>query len=275
MADVAEDIFLSDEEFEASLKKDNLIKKPIVPSEPTVKLEQEEQPVEITDAPVVVSEGESLNEDDLMDVTVDDQEISPSEKEPVIEVVGDETKVEVAINPEVKDDETFGVTTIDDAFEALYERQLSLPVEERSTIRSMESFMAEEDMIAGYGIDDLQAWYLMPPTEKMIERQDMSSVEILADMRQEEYDRLENDLQYQQRTVEDQVNERMYYMSLSDPALDLTFTSSGFPEMSEYSGKLDKAEIREQVIQENKNAIDNAYQTADYYLCRKHYVKEI
>ena len=38
MADVAEDIFLSDEEFEASLKKDNLISKPIVPSEPTVKL---------------------------------------------------------------------------------------------------------------------------------------------------------------------------------------------------------------------------------------------
>ena len=132
MAEIAEDIFLSDEEFEASLKKDNLISKPIVPSEPTVKLEQEEQPVEITDAPVVVPEGESLDEDDLIDVSVDDQEISPSEKEPIIEVVGDETKVEVAINPEVKDDETFGVTTIDDAFEALYERQLSLPVEERS-----------------------------------------------------------------------------------------------------------------------------------------------
>ncbi len=275
MADVAEDIFLSDEEFEASLKKDNLIKKPIVPSEPTVKLEQEEQPVEITDAPVVVSEGESLDEDDLIDVTVDDQEISPSEKEPTIEVVGDETKVEVAINPEVKDDETSGVTTIDDAFEALYNRQIALPKEERSTIRSMEMFMAEEDMIAGYGIDDLQAWYLMPPTEKMIERQDMSNVEILSDMRQEEYDRLENDLQYQQRTIEDQVNERMYYSSLSDPDVN-TSVESGTLVIDKVSSKVDKAEIREQVIQENKNAIDNAYQTADYYLTNRNaYMREV
>jgi len=276
MAEIAEDIFLSDEEFEASLKKDNLISKPIVPSEPTVKLEQEEQPVEITDAPVVVPEGESLDEDDLIDVSVDDQEISPSEEEPIIEVVGGEEKVEVAINPEVKDDETFGVTTIDDAFEALYNRQVSLPVEERSTIRSMESFMAEEDMIAGYGIDDLQAWYLMPPTEKMIERQDMSSVEILADMRQEEYDRLENDLQYQQRTVEDQVNERVYLASLSDPE-NLTYVvdPSGYPPLTDTS-KVDRDEIREQVIQENKNAIDNAYQTADYYLNNRNaYMREV
>ena len=58
--------------------------------------------------PVTVKE-----EDDLIDVSVDDQEIS-SEEECFIEVVGG--RYVCRINPEVKDDATFGVTGIDDAF---------------------------------------------------------------------------------------------------------------------------------------------------------------
>lgn len=266
MAGLSEDMFLDDEEFDASLQETTT----------TIK-DTEIKPEETVKPTVTLTEDESIEDDDLLDVTVDVPENPPiyPEKE--------KDEDEEVVQPTVEEDPV-GMTTIDDAYDNLLERQVALPQDERRSIQSMESFMAEDDMISGLELDDRQAQLLLPPTKKMVERQDMTLAEVLNDMRSERYSKIDDDLEYQQ-SIEDEVNERMAaYESTLGARLkmaqqrkedDPTFDYDKWYEMwskdveqarSEYGVTTDKDQARTTIIQETKELIDKQFETADYYL---------
>ena len=228
MAGLSEDMFLDDDEFESSFQSTTTI------------TDTEVKPNETVES--TVTEEESIEDDDLLDVTVEVPEpspIYPEEKEDVVQPIVEE--------------EAVGVTTIDDAYDALLERQIALPKEERRSIQSMESFMAEDDMISGLELDDRQVHLLLPPTKVMVERADMTLAEVLNDMRTEEFKKLDDDLEYQQ-AIENQINEQVeYYDNITK------FGGSG-------DNIPDKEQIRAEVLQNNEDAIKLQFETADYYL---------
>mgnify|MGYP003650789229 CR=1 FL=1 len=156
-------------------------------------------------------------------------------------------------NPPIYD-EPVGQTTIEDAFDALLTRQTDLPVDERKRTLSREIFAAEEAMIdPRLSITNREAELLLPPTEKMAKRADMTLAEVLNDMRTEEFKKLEDDLEYQQ-AIENQIKEQVEYY---DNVTKFGGSGENIP---------DKEQIREEVLQDNENVIKLQFETADYYL---------
>lgn len=150
--------------------------------------------------------------------------------------------------------EPVGETTIDDAFDALLTRQTDLPADERKRALSREAFEAEEAMIdPRLALTNREAQLLLPPTDKMAKRADMTLAEVLNDMRTEEFKKLDDDLEYQQ-AIENQINEQVEYY---DNVTKFGGSGENIP---------DKEQIRAGVLQDNENAIKLQFETADYYL---------
>ncbi len=150
--------------------------------------------------------------------------------------------------------EPVGETTIDDAFDALLTRQTDLPADERKRTLVRETFEAEEAMIdPRLALTNREAQLLLPPTDKMAKRADMTLAEVLNDMRTEEFKKLDDDLEYQQ-AIENQINEQVEYY---DNVTKFGGSGENIP---------DKEQIRAGVLQDNENAIKLQFETADYYL---------
>ncbi len=191
----------------------------------------EEQPVETDDTTIPTLSQEQLNSGVA---------IFPSEEE-------SETTPPIY-------DEPIGETTIDDAFDALITRQTDLPADERKRALSRELFDAEETMIdPRLSLTNRQAQLLLPPTEKMAKREDMTLTEVLDDMRTEAYNKLEDDLEYQQ-DIENQVNQATEYYNYRK---QFGFGDEEVPSQDD---------IRAMVLQNNEDAIKLQFETADYYL---------
>ncbi len=150
--------------------------------------------------------------------------------------------------------EPVGETTIDDAFDALLTRQTDLPADERKRTLVRETFEAEEAMIdPRLALTNREAQLLLPPTDKMAKRADMTLAEVLNDMRTEEFKKLDDDLEYQQ-AIENQINEQVEYY---DNVTKFGGSGENIP---------DKEQIRAGVLQDNENAIKLQFETVDYYL---------
>jgi len=224
--------------------------------------------VVVDDTEGSAAEEETVESTTVPEVTLDDLNSNPfSSSESTSNTNPPIYPEEEDVEPTVSD-EPVGETTIEDAFDAINERQSDLPSDERKGIIARKTFEAEEAMVdPRLDVTGSQAILLLPPTEKMIERADMGIGELLSTMRLEAFATLDDDLEYQQ-AIEDQVKERMYYASLSDPDVN-TSVESGSLIIDKVSSKVDKAEIREQVLQDNENAIKLQFDTADYYLTNR------
>ena len=221
---------------------------------------------------LVFQEGEKQEDTTITPEVVEEQ--SPETEDITIPKITQEdidSGVDIFASEEESDtnppiyDEPVGQTTIEDAFDTLLTRQTDLPVDERERALSREIFDAEEAMIdPRLSITNREAQLLLPPTDKMAKRADMTLAEVLNDMRTEEFKKLDDDLEYQQ-AIEDQISERMYYASLSDPDVNIT-VESGTLKVDKTSSKVDKEKIRAEVLQNNEDAIKLQFETADYYL---------
>ena len=228
--------------------------------------------VVVEDTTDSIAEEKTVESTTIPEITLDDLNSNPfSSTEPTSNINPPIYPEEENVEPTVSD-EPVGETTIEDAFDAINERQTNLPADERKGIIARKTFEAEEAMVdPRLDVTGSQAILLLPPTQKMIDRADMGIGQLLNTMRLEKFASLEDDLEYQQ-AIEDQVKERIYYQSLTDPKnQSYAIDPSGYPQLVDTSvvDQDMKEEIREQVLQDNENAVMLQFDTADYYLTNR------
>lgn len=226
----------------------------------------------------------STNDEDVLEYT------TTADNDPVYP---DENQVEIP--EEQRTIEELPVTTIDDAYESLYERQ---DAADMTKILDFKRLDAEENLLAGFPLDEMQEFLLLPPTERTKQervqaREGMTLPQLIADLKLERYEAIDSGegiiAEEMDAATQEKLDRYNKFFENAKEKLDKgNWTQEKYDNkvaeaLADYEAGLGGdmfaatgAEAAILTTDQRKELVDRAFEKADYYLNNRNtYMREL